>query len=279
MNNQKSLVFFGSGYYAIPIVEVLKDQGLKLVVTNEPGGELIEYLKKENIPYLFTKFKNPEDLKTVQNVKPNLGILASYGAIIPQKVIDLFPLGILNIHPSLLPQYKGPSPVQYAVLNGDTVCGISIILLDAQIDHGPLVKQETLALKNPKITYKQLTELVFIEGAEMISKIIQNVNNGLSIKSTPQRSENESWTKKIEKKDGEITLENPPTPDELDRKIRAFYPWPGVYLTTSIGGKMRLLKLMPNDTVQVEGKNQMSYKDFINGYKEGSAILKQLGLI
>src|SRR3990167_8072935 len=115
--NQR-IVFFGSGYYTLPIIEKLKDEGLVLVVTTEPQGKFIDYLKKHNIPFFYSKFKNPEDIKRIEELKPDIGILASFGAFIPQKVIDLFPLGILNIHPSLLPQFKGPSPIQYTILAG-----------------------------------------------------------------------------------------------------------------------------------------------------------------
>lgn len=275
----KKIVFFGSGYYVIPIIKSLKSLGLKLVVTNQPDGELISYLQKEDIPYIYSNFKNKEDIKKIKEINPDIGVLASYGAFIPQEIINLFPLGILNIHPSLLPKYKGPSPIQYTILNGDTVCGISIILLDDQIDHGPIIKQKEIHIADAKTTAKELTELAFLDGAEMVKDVIQNVNNGIPIQSFPQDIKSESWTQKVEKIDGKISINNPPNIEELDRKIRAFYPWPGVYLTVTLGGKNRFLKLMPNDTVQVEGKNPMSYKDFMNGYKEGKDVLQKLNLL
>jgi methionyl-tRNA formyltransferase len=294
---QKKIVFFGSGYYTIPIVEVLKDQGLIFVVTTENEGKfksassqaslkdvssqasLIDYLKSRGIPFFYSRLKNSEDVNRIQNLKPDLGVLASYGAIIPKEIIEIFPLGILNIHPSLLPKYKGPSPIQFTILDGNTTTGVSVIKLDDQVDHGPIIKQEKIELKGNE-TLKKLTELLFLEGSKLINGIVQKINQGLEIKSNPQRINNEKVTGKIKKTDGQIDFNNPPKYEDLKRKIRAFYPWPGVYLTISLGGKNRILKLMPNDTVQVEGKRPMSYKDFVNGYgNEAESILSTLGLI
>lgn len=275
---QKKIVFFGSGYFVIPVIKMLQDQGLELVVTNESKGRLIDYLKKYNIAYIYSDLKKTEDISKITYLKPDLGVLASYGEFIPQQIIDVFPLGILNIHPSLLPEFKGPSPIQSTILSGVTKTGVSVILLDDQIDHGPIVSQKEVELTT-KETAPELLESTFSLGAEMINSVVQDINKGLSIQSKPQSINNESWSLKIEKKDGLIDLSNPPQIDELLRKIRAYHPWPGVYLTVSLGGKDKILKLMPNDIVQVEGKNPMSYKDFINGYgKDAENILTALHL-
>ncbi|MBP6913474.1 MAG: methionyl-tRNA formyltransferase [Candidatus Levybacteria bacterium] len=274
----KRIVFFGSGYYTIPIIKELQNKGLCLIVTNESNGELSEYASRENIPLLYTNFKNKSDIEEVKKYSPNLGILASYGAFIPNTIIDQFPLGILNIHPSLLPKYKGPSPIQFTILSGDPVSGVSVIQLDDQIDHGPIVAQKEILIPGDA-TLKTLTEMMFQEGSILIKEIIQYIEKVNKIQSIPQSTNNESWTQKIEKKDGQIDLKNPPSKEDLTRKIRAFYPWPGVYLTVTLGEKNKILKLMPNDTVQVEGKKPMSYNDFINGYgNEAITILQKLKL-
>lgn len=276
--NMKKIVFFGSGYFVIPVIKVLLDLGLELVVTNESKGRLIDYLKKYNIPYIYSDLKNPDDISKILDLKPNLGILASYGEFIPQKIIDAFPLGILNIHPSLLPKLKGPSPVQFTILEGITDTGVTVIQLDNELDHGPIVSQVKVPLTGNE-TAPELLESMFKVGATMIQKIVQDVNNGLVIKSIPQDHKQESWSLKIEKKNGKIDLKSPPSFEQISRKLRAYHPWPGVHLNVSLGGKSKLLKLMLFDTVQVEGKNSMSYKDFINGYgQEAASILERLHL-
>lgn len=271
------IIFFGSGYYVIPVIERLKDQGLVLVVTIEKEGKLVDYLKKEQIPYFYSHLKDEKDIKEIEDRKPDLGVLASYGAFIPKKIIESFPLGILNIHPSMLPKYKGPSPIQYAILDGVKHTGVSIIKLDDQIDHGPILSQKRFTI-GEKDTLQHATELMFSTGADMIYEIVQKISKGLKVKEKIQDIKHESWTEKIDKTRGEILISNPPSLADLGRMIRAFYPWPGVYLTASLGKDKKILKLLPDNMYQVEGKRQMSYKDFLNGYGNDAAfILAKLG--
>ncbi len=275
---KQKIVFFGSGYYVIPIVEKLLEHNLLLVVTTEVEGKFVQYLKDKQIPFIQSKLKSGEDIKKIIDLNPTLGILASFGAIIPKKIIGLFPLGILNIHPSLLPKYKGPSPVQFTILNGETSSGTTIIKLDDKVDHGPIVAQEETKLDGTE-TLQNLTEKLFLLGSDMITKIVQNIEKRLKIREIQQGEKNESWTKKIVREDGKIDISNSPDATLLNRKIRAFYPWPGVYLTASLAGNQKKIKLLPFGKVQVEGKKPMTYKDFINGYgKDAEEILGKLGL-
>lgn len=278
MSMNQRIIFFGSGYYVIPIVEKLLKHNLLLVVTTEIEGQFVNYLKSKNIPFIQSKLKASEDINKITDLAPTLGILASYGAFIPQEVIDLFPLGIFNIHPSLLPKYKGPSPIQYTILNGEKEGGVTIIKLDDEIDHGPILAQKTVLLDG-KETLQYLTEKLFKLGSEMIEEIVQKIENGLIIEGKEQIHKDEVFTQKIKKTDGFIDLKSIPNTEDLDRKIRAFFPWPGVYLNVSLRGKTKILKLFPQEKVQVEGKREMHYKDFINGYSEGKEILKKLNLV
>lgn len=274
----KKIVFFGSGYFVIPVIEVLRNQGLELVITNEPRGRLIDYLKKHNIPYLYSDLKNQEDIRNISKIRPDLGILASFGVYVPDPIINMFPLGILNVHPSLLPEFKGPSPIQFTILSGVIKTGVSIIQMDDEFDHGPIIAQKSVDLMGNETT-PQLLESLFTVGSQLIKNIVQDLNNGKQIQSKPQDHKMETWSIEIEKKDGKIDIENPPLKVELLRKIRAYHPWPGVHLTVSLGGNQKLLKLMPYDMVHVEGKNPMTYKDFINGYgDDAKGILEKLGL-
>lgn len=274
----KKIVFFGAGDFVIPVVETLRNQRLILVITTETTGKFIEYLTSNNIEFISGRLLDEGVIKKLQALHPGVGILASYGALIPQEIIDLFPLGILNIHPSLLPKFKGPAPVPYTITAGEAETGVTIIQMDDKLDHGPIVAQERMLLQGNE-TSQELLELLFLKSAEMVQKIVQDINSELKIESNPQDPNNESWSEKLEKEDGKIDLKNPPKSDELDRKIRAFYPWPGVYLTASLKGQEKQIKLLPQGHVQVEGKNPMSYKDFINGYgKEAEEILNKLQL-
>lgn len=282
---RKKIIFFGSGEYSIPVIKEIQSHGLELVltITTETHGPLIEFLQEHNLSFLSTKVTGDKKIerqelwKKVADIQPTLGVLASFGAIIPQYIIDLFPQGIWNIHPSLLPKYKGPSPIQATILSGDTKTGVTIITLDDQVDHGPILTQETVHLAGNETT-EQLKHALFKQGGEMIASLIQQEQR---IVPTPQDHAKESWTEKITKEHGKIDLENPPEPKVLDRMIRAYYPWPSVWGQWKIqNGKHKIIKLLPEQKIQVEGKKIMTFKDFINGYQiQGTHLLKQLQLI
>ena len=282
--NHQSIVFFGSGAYTIPVIEVLKKFDLKLIVTTDQGdesgryaSEFKKYLSEQIVPVLVSNLKSKEDQKKIIDLEPSIGILASYGAILPQDVIDIFPHGILNIHPSLLPKYKGSSPIQTTILNNELATGVTIIKLDHQVDHGPIVEQGTVQLKGTETT-QDLKKYLFGQGAKLIEKILTELETGDPLITHEQDHTQESFTKKIKKSEGEIKLDTPPDPGTLDRMIRAYYPWPGVFFEARIKNKELRIKLLPNNTIQVEGKKIMSFKDFLNGYPEGKIILERLHL-
>lgn len=278
------IVFFGSGDYVIPIIEKIRKKGLEFVVTSEheeedkPTPPLITYLKEENIPYISSDLSNPDDIEKLKLYAPTLGVLASYGAVIKPRVINMFIYGIFNIHPSLLPKYKGPSPIQAAVLAEDDATGVSIIRLDDQIDHGPILDQKKVQLTGDE-NYLDLRKKLFEMGAEMIASKLEELREKDHLLETPQEETSEPCTKKITRSDGQIDLSNPPQPEIIGRMIRAYYPWPGVFVKTTLTGTEKIIKLLPNAQIQVEGKNPMLIKDFANGYQsEGREILSKLSL-
>jgi methionyl-tRNA formyltransferase len=278
---KQKIVFFGSGSYSIPVIQMLLNHGLVLVLTTESDGPLIAFLQKNSVNYATTKVTGDKKIakeelwKKVEDARPTLGILASFGALIPQHIIDLFPNGIWNIHPSLLPKYKGPSPVQYSILAGETETGVTIISLDDQIDHGPILAQKTVSLTGQETT-AVLLDTLFATGASLIEQLLDQE----SVDSAPQNHTKESWSEKISKEDGYINLDTIPSVELIDRMIRAYYPWPGVWTKAVLYGKEKIIKFLPDQNIQVEGKKVMSYDEFINGYQEeGRKLLTQLQLI
>jgi len=286
MKNQ-NIIFFGSGDYTIPIVKKLLEHNLKLVVSIEKESKLEKFCKSKGIEFTTDNLKDENTKKRIQNLNPSVAILASYGAFVPKGIINKFKNGIINIHPSLLPKWKGPSPIQYTLLNSDTQTGVTLIKLDNEIDHGPIISQQNYELNGTE-TAKELLDILFSQGAEMVEKIIVKLENGEALKETPQDHSKESWSYKINKKDGEINLNSIPTSEleiknyklEIARKVRAYYPWPGVWLKARIKNQELRIKLLPNSMIQPENKNPMNYKDFINGYgDEGERLLIKLNLI
>lgn len=277
------IVFFGSGWYTVPVIEKLIPYGLDLVVTTEkdPNSRFLKFCTENNIQTL--SVSNSKDLNSqfsTLNSQFNLAVLASFGAIIPDEIINDFEHGIMNIHPSLLPKYKGPSPIQFQLLNGEIIVGVTVIKLDDQVDHGPILAQKPFNLKGYE-TSEDLLSILFEQGAEMVEDLVIKLENGEKLIKTPQDHSQESWTKKITKADGMINLSQFSTLNsQLSNKIRAYYPWPGVWFKANLKGQEKIVKLLPENKIQVEGKNAMSFKDFINGFgEEGKTLLEQLGLM
>lgn len=281
---KQKIIFFGSGWYTIPVIKKLIPLGLDLVVSTENEGKLIDFCKENNIKTLTVN--SASELINHQSLFTNhqVAVLASYGALVPDEIINIFPQGIINIHPSLLPKWKGPSPIQYSLLNGDSITGVSLIKLDHELDHGPILSQKPYTLQGNE-TAEDLLSILFEIGAEMAEEIIQKLENGEKLVETVQDHSQETWSYHIEKKDGELKFDSPELKTEnwklkIDRMIRAYFPWPGVWFMTRIKNQELRIKLLPEGRIQVAGKNPMSYKDFVNGFgEEGKQILEKLHLL
>lgn len=273
------VIFLGSGIYTIPIIEILLKHNLALIITTETEGPYISFLKKVSVPYISTHLKNPKDVEEIVSTKADVAVLASYGAILPQSILDIFPHGIMNVHPSLLPLYRGTSPIQGSLLAGDKRTGVTIIKLDNKMDHGPILAQTTRELDGSETTQQLKTEL-FKKGAELIEELIIKLEKGEKLEEKEQDHTKATFTKKTHRESGFITVDTPPEKNLLTRMIHAYYPWPGVWTEYNLMGKKKRIKLLPEDKIQVEGKNVMTYKDFANGYgKDGLELLTKLGLV
>jgi len=282
-----NIVFFGSSKYILPILEVLrKNFALSLVLTTEnpnltlQGDALqnypvVKYCIENKIPYRSVTNLSDQNLKSlIINLKSPVAVLADFGLIIPKEILNVFPKGIINIHPSLLPKYRGPTPVQTAILTGDKITGVTIIKLDDKIDHGPLLRQEKekiLDTDTADILYKRLFE----KGANLLPKILTEYLNG-SLKLQTQNHKEATFTKALTRQDGFIDLSKLKI-ENLKLKISAYYPWPGVWTKWKMkNGKWKILKFLPNNKLQVEGKKPVSYKDFLNGYPQLKQQLRKL---
>jgi len=294
------VVFFGSSKHVIPIIEMLKNNlELSLVITTEhgPNSPIASYCKKYKLHYyIVLEFRKQKEeiMKKVQSTRAEVGVLASFGAVIPNDVLHTFPKGIINIHPSLLPKYRGPTPVQTAILNGDTTTGVTIIKLDEQVDHGPILAQR----KEPILendTAESLYERLFKLSASSIVRTIELYLKG-KIELRQQNHVKATFTKRLSRVDGYVDISKLKTQNSklLNRMIRAYHPWPGVWTNIQTTTNKQLLttkktsevsnqklevriKFLPEKKIQVEGKKPMSYNDFINGYpKIGKEILTKL---
>jgi len=281
-SKKQPIVFFGSSHFVLPIIELLQQEyDLKLVVTTEknPTDAIPAYCSKNTIP--FVSVATLSQLKTLYDhlsvLRAPVAVLAYFGLIIPQSLIDIFPKGIVNIHPSRLPHYRGSTPGQTALVLGDVKTGVSIMLLDKDVDHGPVFIQEEETI-SPTETATSLYEKLFAKGTKLLKQVLPAYLHDTMLP-TAQDHSHATFTKPLTRESGFINPDQPLSPSLLDRTIRAYYPWPGVWTKIKINNKEVRIKFLPGKVLQVEGKKPISYHDFMHGYPEGEKILKNLNLI
>lgn len=194
----------------------------------------------------------------------DLAVVAAYGRILTPAELNAPKYGSVNVHPSLLPKYRGPSPIQSAILNGDKVSGITIIKMDEEVDHGPIIYQEEIELSD-KDNFDFLSKKMFLRSAEVLPKIIEDFIQG-KIQPKKQNHNEATFCKILTRESGYFDINPPagglPSSEILDRMIRAYYPWPGTW--TRWNGK--IVKLHPGGVIQMEGKKAIPLRDFLNGY-------------
>ncbi|MBU3922984.1 methionyl-tRNA formyltransferase [Patescibacteria group bacterium] len=248
-----------------------------------------QFAQEKNIPILQPdKIRKQEWIEKLKQLNPELIILCAYGQIIPKEILDIPKYGALNIHPSLLPKYRGASPIHQAILNGDESTGITLMLMDEQMDHGNIISQKEYKIKN-NITYKELeNELTDIALNLLIESLLNWIKNQKSIE---QDHEKATFCKMIKKQDGQIDWNN--TAEQIHRKIRAYHVWPIAYTmfknkqlkileaetkkentNNQSGTVLNDLNIQTKDNIliikklQLEGKKPMISKEFLNGYPD-----------
>jgi len=302
LEKNNKIVFFGSDENSAKLLAELiqADYNIELVVTktskktgrSQKQNPVKKIAEQSNLKIAKKdKLNNPESIEIIKNTPANLAILLSYGTMIPLEILDSFPLGIINIHPSLLPKYRGPSPVQTTLLNGDKETGVSIMLLAKEMDAGPIIVQEKIDIE-PEDNHETLNKKLFSLGNKLLLDNLEKYISG-EIQIYHQDSSQATYAQMIEKKDGLIDWNDPV--EKINNQIRAFYNWPGAYtyfhnkLLKIIEAKVTEKKtnhkigevflddnkvaiqtskgLLYPLVVQIEGKQKMDINPFINGYQ------------
>lgn len=304
MINNNHLIFFGTHDFARTILESLIDTGytIDLVVTqpDRPVGRKQE-MQKPATKVLAEKHSivvvQPESLKNYQLpiTSCDFAVCAQYGAIIPQAVLDMFPKGIINVHTSLLPKYRGASPIQSALLNGDTQTGVTIMKMDKGMDTGAILSQSSIEIF-PDETYPQLSVRMAELGATLLNTTLPLYLNG-GIAPEEQDSSLATICKMISREDGKIDWSK--STQEIYNMYRAYTPWPGIW--TMWGDKrLKLSSIKPSELknspgkaivdgsrlfigtgdfsveieqIQLEGKPVMNAEEFVRGYGNISQML------
>jgi len=218
------------------VTETDKPVGRKKVLTPPPVKVVAE---KYEIPVLQPeKIRNSES--EIRNLEPDLIIVAAYGKILPEEILEIPKYGCLNVHPSLLPRWRGPSPVQFAILNGDTDSGVTIMKIAEKVDAGPVLIQRKLKLEGNE-TYDVLHDKLGEMGGDLLIEIIPEWITG-KIDPQLQDESRTTYTRILKKEDGKIDWEK--SAEEIERQIRAFNLWPGIFTFWEKSGKLIRIKIL-----------------------------------
>ena len=295
------LIFLGTPAFAVPTLERIVAAGHQvLTVVTQPdrprgrGQHPAPPPVKETAlrlglaVYQPERVRRPEAVEQLRTLAPEAMVVVGYGQIIPQNVIDLAPLGIINVHASLLPKYRGAGPIQWAIINGETRTGVTTMRIDAGLDTGDmLLKAETEI--GPEETAVELGQRLAVMGADLLVKTLDSLARG-AITPQPQNSAEATLAPLLKKEDGVIDWSQPAT--AIHNRVRGLQPWPGA--STAFRGQAlhiwrsrvraggaapgRFLHLKPPVVgcgagllelveVQMEGRKRMSAGDFANGQR------------
>lgn len=276
-----NFVFFGTGDIARFVLEELigakrypslivtapdSPKGRGLALTPSPVGILAENLA---IPTLRPARIDEETIAALKAAACDAFVVADYGALLKKVVLDIPRRGTLNMHPSLLPRLRGPSPIRSAILTDERTTGVTIMVLDEEMDHGPIVAQRKVILDHWPPRASVLEERLARDGGILLAEMLPLWIDE-EIDARPQNHDVATYTKKFEKRDGEINFMDDPYTNML--KIRAFEGWPTAYAFFERDGKTLRVQLIEAhmqgdvlvlDTVKPEGKNVMSYAEFV----------------
>ena len=233
------IIFFGTEDFSAVSLQKLIDEGFEIagIITKPDSkkgrGQKLQSPKVKKIgenfkiPVLQPKKMN-EIIEFVQNFENPVGVLVSFGRIIPQEIIDLFTPAIVNVHPSLLPKYRGPSPIESAILNGDTKTGVSLMKLSKEMDAGDVYSQEEIKLSKTE-TASELYEICGKIGAEMLVRDLPKIISG-EIKGKKQDNSQAEYCQLLKKIDSILDPENQ-TAKQAEQQIRAFEIFPKSKIT------------------------------------------------
>ena len=249
----------GTPRYAIPVLDKLLDCGHEIAAVytqpDKPAGRgrkltptpVKIHSTDLGLQTVETQRISDKDfsLEQMLSFKADAAIVAAYGIILSSFVIDKFPLGIINLHPSLLPEYRGASPVATAILQGSKETGVTIMKIDEGMDTGPILKQKSVKIgKDEKCD--TLTERLFISGSNLLVETLDEMQTS-GIEPIPQNDSKATLTERLKRQDGEIDWKQ--SSEQIYRAIKAFHPWPGTF-TKFNGQRLKILDATVDDKDQ-----------------------------
>ncbi len=253
--NNLTFVYFGSSRLSEIVLEELEKQGLSPALTINSAR---------------TPLPSKEEL---EKINADFFVVASFGKIIPKEILDIPKFGSLNVHPSLLPELRGPSPIQNTILGTHhALPGVTIIKMDEEMDHGPILAQEEVEIAPWPDHYEVVEEKLARAGGKLLVKVLENYQ-GLTLISISQDDSKATYVKLIKKEDGLLDLNA--DPEVNVRKVLAYSTWPGAYLffKNKFNKDIRIVvkdarikdgKFTPTKVIPA-GKKEMDWEDFLRG--------------
>ena len=181
---------------------------------------------------------SPESLAQVRWAAPELMVVVAYGQILPPELLEIPPLGVLNVHASLLPRHRGAAPIARAILAGDAVTGVTIMRMDSELDHGPVLATRKLPIGSGSTAVELTTELARM-GAELLVEVLTDLGRHPAVEQDHARA---TTAPSLRKEEGQLDWSMPA--DEIDRRVRALNPWPGTTATLA-GKELKVLRGVP----------------------------------
>ncbi|MBV9760602.1 MAG: methionyl-tRNA formyltransferase [Acidobacteriaceae bacterium] len=301
------VVFLGTPEFAVPSLRGLAARHEVAAVFTQPdrpkgrGNQLAESFvkvaaKELAIPvYQPERIRRPEAVEQLRELAAEIMVVVGYGQIIPQSIIDLPRRGILNVHASLLPKYRGAAPIQWAIANGETETGVTIMQIDAGLDTGDMLLKASMAI-GPDETAPELSARLALSGAELLLEAMRHIEDG-TVRREKQDDGEATLAPILKKEDGAIDWSK--AARQIYDRLRGFTPWPGAYTMfraqqlsvlrarvekrempaaqiavekhrVFVGSGSGALELLE---VQLAGKKRMPAEAFANGYRiEGETL-------
>ncbi len=265
-----NLIFMGTPEFALPALQSLINSAHNVICVytraSRPAGRghkerksrVHELAEKHGIEVRTPiSLKDPITQQAFKELKADAAIVAAYGLLLPESILNSCGYGCINIHPSLLPRWRGAAPIQRTILAADKETGVCIMKMDKGLDTGAILATEKLPLAQD-ITTQQLHDLLANKGAELLIKTLDNIDN---INPVPQSETGVTYAEKLKKEEGKIDWNQ--SAEIIDRKVRALNPWPGTYFIYN-GENIKILA--------------GSYKDQSHQYKPGTVINDMLSI-
>ena len=255
--NENRIIFIGTSHFAAEILKKMIAAGwvpfLIITAPDRPAGRgkktkesPVSVVAKEKKISLLKPDKIFNVADEIAKKEPKLLVLCAYGQKVPQKILDIPEKGALNVHPSLLPEYRGPSPISQAILDNREETGVTIMLMDEKIDRGPILSQKRHPIKE-EINFLQLSEELSKIGGELLIETISRWEEG---KIVPQKQKEigATYTELLKKEDGRIDWKE--SAGKIERKVRALNPWPGTfsYYLDKKSNQKKILKILEAET-------------------------------